>query len=66
MKAISCPVCQKRICDSDKSPRIAKVSKSNLPKADIVIKCHNCKNQLAIKIPKKVIGKNADLPPDEW
>lgn len=52
MNVIYCPVCNKRVCDSDKSPKIAKLSKSNTDKADIVIKCNNCKTCLSIKIPK--------------
>ena len=51
MKMVYCPVCDKRICDSDKKILVAKISKSNIEKADLVKKCHNCKNQLAIKIP---------------
>ena len=54
MTVINCPVCNKRICDSDKNPRIDLLSKSNQNKADIVIKCHRCKNQLSIRIPRRI------------
>ena len=54
MTVINCPVCHKRICDSDKNPKIAPLSKSNENKADIVIKCHKCKNQLSIRIPRRI------------
>lgn len=52
MMVINCPVCHKRVCDSDKNPKIAPLSKSNENKADIVIKCHQCKNKLSIRIPR--------------
>ena len=47
-----CPICSKRACDSFKTLKLAKLSKSNEQKADIIIKCHNCKNPLAIKVTK--------------
>lgn len=47
-----CPVCHKRACDSNKELRIAKLSKSNENKADVIIKCQNCKNELAVKVSK--------------
>ncbi len=47
-----CPVCGKRACDSNKTLRLAKLSKSNETKADVIIKCQNCKNTLAVKITK--------------
>ncbi len=53
MTVILCPICHKRVCDSDKDPKIAPLSKSNESKADIVIKCHQCKNQLSIRIPRR-------------
>ena len=53
MTVINCPVCHKRICDSDKNPKIALLSKSNENKADIVIKCLRCKNKLSIRIPRR-------------
>lgn len=65
MRSISCPICNKRVCDSDKSPKIAKASNSNLNKADLIIKCHNCKSQLAIKIPRRSVSKCADKPPEK-
>lgn len=55
MTIINCPICHKRVCDSDKNPKIAPLSKSNENKADIVIKCHQCKNKLSIKIPRIII-----------
>lgn len=47
-----CPLCNKRACDSYKTLKLAKLSKSNEYKADIIIKCHNCKNPLAVKVVK--------------
>ena len=47
-----CPICNKRACDSRKTLKLAKLSKSNENKADIIIKCHNCKNSLAVKVTK--------------
>ena len=60
MTVIYCPVCNKRVCDSNKRPIIAKLSKSNEQKADIVIKCNNCKNRLAVKIPRNHVGTNGE------
>ena len=54
MTVINCPVCHKRVCDSDKNLKIAPLSKSNENKADIVIKCDRCKNRLSIRIPRRI------------
>ncbi len=45
-----CPICSKRACDSNKSLQLAKLSPNNEDKADVIIKCKNCKNTLAIKV----------------
>lgn len=45
-----CPICGKRVCDSHKSLHLAKLSPDNEDKADIIVKCKNCKNILAIKV----------------
>lgn len=50
MKQIKCPVCDKRVCDSNKSPKVEKLSNRNAERADIVIKCKNCKARLAIEM----------------
>ena len=47
-----CPICSKRACDSNKLLSLAKLSKSNESKADVIIKCQNCKNALAVKVNK--------------
>ena len=47
-----CPICNRRACDSCKTLSLAKLSKSNEYKADIIIKCHNCKTSLAVKVTK--------------
>ena len=52
MTKYPCPVCNKRACDSNKVLRISKLSKSNESKADVIIKCQNCKNELAVKVSK--------------
>lgn len=52
MNQYSCPICNKRACDSTKMLRLAKLSKTNERKADVVIKCQNCKSSLAIKVNK--------------
>ena len=52
MCIVYCPVFNKRICDSNRQIKTAKLSKSNEDKADIVIKCNNCKNCVSIKIVK--------------
>lgn len=56
VKHIKCPVCDKRVCDSDKSPKIEKLSDDNAGDADIVIKCKNCKACLIIRMVRP-IGK---------
>ena len=45
-----CPVCNKRACDSNKILNLARLSKSNEANADVVIKCQNCKNTLAVNV----------------
>lgn len=62
MTVILCPVCHKRVCDSNKNPKIAPLSKSNENKADIVIKCNKCKNQLSIRIPKVKTSEQDSSP----
>ena len=52
MTQYPCPICNKRACDSNKALKLAKLSKSNESKADVIIKCQNCKNSLAVKINK--------------
>lgn len=52
MTKYPCPVCNKRACDSNKTLKLAKLSKGNENKADVVIKCQNCKNTLAVKVTK--------------
>lgn len=52
MTQYPCPICNKRACDSSKHLLLAKLSKSNEHKADIIIKCQNCKNALAVKVTK--------------
>jgi len=57
---IACPCCQnKRLFDSNKLPKVSKLSNSNENKADIIIKCNFCKNQIAVKISHV----NKDSPP---
>ena len=50
MMLVKCPVCDRRVCDSNKLLRIDKLSDNNESSADVVIKCKNCKSCLAIKI----------------
>lgn len=50
MTRYQCPICGKRACDSDKSLLLAKSSENNEKEADIIIKCQNCKNTLAVKV----------------
>ena len=64
MTVIFCPVCKKRVCDSNKPVRIAKLSNSNVEKADISIKCHGCKSSLAVKIIRSVVGVKPSEPPE--
>ena len=43
-----CPICSKRACDSNKILHLAKLSAQNEEQADIIIKCRNCKNAVAV------------------
>lgn len=48
MKKYLCPICNKRACDSGKTLTLSKFTNGGQGNADIVIKCHNCKNTLAV------------------
>ncbi len=50
MKVVYCPICNKRICDSNKNLKVNKFSESDEVVADMVIKCQKCKNCLSIKV----------------
>lgn len=64
MTPIHCPVCSKRVCDSNRpSLKIAKLSNSNVDKADIVIKCKNCKTCLAVRVPRNIVRLRSNEPP---
>ena len=52
MTKYQCPICNKRACDSNKVLSLSKLSKNNESIADVVIKCQNCKNILAVKVTK--------------
>lgn len=45
-----CPICNKRICDSEKNLRLEKHSEENSATAAVIIKCRNCKNSVAIEV----------------
>ena len=45
-----CPICNKRACDSNKKLEIRRLSTTNESKADVLIKCHNCKSSLAVNV----------------
>lgn len=62
MNNISCPLCGWRICDSDKSIKVAKLSKSNKEKADLVVKCSNCKNSISVKVLKGNVNHRVNEP----
>ena len=50
MTRYPCPICNKRACDSNQFLEISKLSESNEGNADVIIKCRNCKNTLAVKV----------------
>ena len=56
MTIIFCPVCGKRIFDSDKRPKVEKLNVFNGVSADLIIKCHNCKNCLSVVLPSTTQG----------
>ena len=47
-----CPICNRRACDSCKTLHLTRLSKTNEYKADVIIKCNNCKTTLAVKVTK--------------
>ena len=61
MKKYLCPICNKRACDSNKMLNLARLSKSNEDNADIVIKCQNCKNTLAVNVNENTLFINPSL-----
>ena len=63
MKKYLCPICSKRACDSNKSLNLAKLSQSNESNADIVIKCQNCKNTLAVNVSETTFFINQPILP---
>lgn len=50
MTKYACPVCHKRICDSEKALSLTQTSAQTTPSADVVIKCRNCKNTISIQV----------------
>lgn len=50
MKKYPCPICGKRACDSEKELTLTKAEQCNEAAVDMVIKCQNCKNTLAVKV----------------
>ena len=59
-----CPVCNKRACDSNKILNLSKLSTSNEDEADIVIKCQNCKNTLAVNVNQSAFFINRTIIPN--
>ncbi len=53
-----CPICNKRVCDSEKELRLEKQSKVNSTTADVIIKCQNCKNTVVIEV---AVGSTQEL-----
>ena len=62
MEPVRCPVCNWRVCDSNKDVKVAKLSNSNKGKSDIVLKCSNCKSCLSVKISKSVVAPGSNKP----
>lgn len=52
MKQVKCPVCDKRLFDSNIPLHVAKLTGINMKNADMVIKCKNCKCCIATNIQK--------------
>ena len=62
MNKYPCPVCNRRACDSSKHLSITKLSESNERQADIIIKCQNCKNTLAVNVAQSTIIEHMSVP----
>ena len=43
-----CPICGKRICDSNKMLTLSRLSEENAEDADVALKCHICKKEIAL------------------
>ena len=54
-----CPICGKRICDSSKTLTLSRLSEENENIADVALKCHVCKNKLAIFIVQPIAPQRA-------
>jgi len=52
MEKIPCPYCGGRLFDSDKSPYVSRLSKSNEAKADMILKHHVCGNLVSVRFRK--------------
>jgi hypothetical protein len=50
MKQIKCPVCDKRLFDSNIPLQVNKLNGVNLKEADMVMKCNNCKCCIATNL----------------
>lgn len=50
MTKYPCPVCHRRICDSEKILYLTQERAEASPAADVVIKCQNCKNTISIQV----------------
>ena len=48
MKFIRCPICSRRLFDSNKRMYIELVTENNEKHADFIMKCDRCKNQLSV------------------
>jgi len=63
MTKYQCPVCSKRVCDSEKTLLLAKLSSSNETHADVIIKCQCCKSTLAVNVTQDLLMIEHMRPP---
>lgn len=66
MTKYACPICSRRACDSNKSLFLEKLSDENANKADMIIKCHNCKNALAVSVQNNTHATEEISPQGEF
>lgn len=52
MKYIRCPICTRRLFDSNKKIFIEVVTEANARISDFIMKCDRCKNQLSVVVDK--------------
>lgn len=54
MTKYPCPICGRRICDSEKQLYLTRSGEETARTADLLLKCQNCKNTVAVEVIKVI------------